>query len=92
MAKRRAEESGERPIVIAQVLVVGIRHARADVRRWFRAKIDGESRRPVDACERAERDALEHREDGGVQADAEREDADDGQRERRGSSRAQRIA
>src|SRR2546430_11106247 len=73
-----AGEFRERAIVIAEVLVVGIRHAQRTSRTRF-AEDDGEPGRSLNACDRAERDALEHREHGGVQADAEREDADHGE-------------
>lgn len=73
----RAHESRERAIVIADVLVVGIGHADDTSRARF-AEDDAESGLPVNPRERGEREALEHRDDRGVQADAEREDADHG--------------
>ena len=77
----RAEEPGKRPVVLAQLDVVGIRHAEGPPGAGL-AVDDVEAGRPVHASERGERDALEHGEDGGVHADAEREHADDGRRER----------
>lgn len=66
--------------MIAQVLVVGIRQAERTPRRRL-AEHDFEVARTVDARERRECDAFEHREDRGVQTDAEHEHADDGERE-----------
>ena len=87
-----AEELRERSIVIAEVLVVGI----GDAERTSGARFgedDGEAARLRHAGERAERHAFEHREDGGVQADAEREHADHGEREGRVlRERADRVA
>ena len=80
--ERRAEESRERLIVIAEVLVVGIRHAERTSRTRF-SEDGSESRRPVNASERAEPKALGHGEHRGVQADAEHQDADDGERKGR---------
>ena len=90
--RARAEESRERAIVIAKVLVVGIRQGDATSGAGF-AEDNGEPRRPVNAGDWAERDALEHREDGRVQTDAEREHADDGERKDRVlRERANRVA
>ena len=77
----RSHETRERAIVIAKVLVVGIGHRELTARRRF-AEDGYQSRRPLDACERRQRDCLEHREDRGVQTDAERENQDNGERER----------
>ena len=65
--------------MISEVLVVGIRHPKLTSGARFAAD-DGEAPRLLDAGERGQRHAFEHREDGGVQADAEREHRDDGER------------
>ena len=66
--------------MIAKILVIGIRQGDRTAGRRL-AEHGDELRRPLNAGERVERDAFEHREDGGVQTDAERQDGDDRQRE-----------
>ena len=78
--------------MIPEVLVIGVRDA--DVAAGARFAVDHPEMRGVaDAAERAERDAFQDREHRCIEADAEREDAHDGQREQRVlRKRAQRIA
>ena len=74
----RPDEPGERPIVVAEVLVVGVRqrHLAASARL---VEHDGQVRRPLDAGEGVESQALEQRERRSVQADADREHGGDGE-------------
>ena len=87
LASAEPKSPGERLDVVAQLHVVGIRQLEcapgAGLARGRRA-----AGPPRHAGERRQGDALEHREDGGVQADAERQHADHGERERRAASRA----
>ena len=76
----RAEELREPFIVIAKVPIIGVRQAERASRVRF-SEDNGEPSGTVDAGNRREREPLEQGEDGGVQAYAEREDADDGKRE-----------
>jgi hypothetical protein len=93
--ERGSHEPRERTIVIADVLIVGIRHAKMAPGTRF-AVDDMEPGRPVDARERGQREALDHREDGGVEPDAQRQDADNGEREGRvlgeGADRVPNVA
>ena len=93
--ERGSHEPRERAIVIADVLIVRIRHAKMAPGTRF-AVSDMEPGRPVDARERGQREALDHREDGGVQANAQRQHTDDGEREgrvlREGAERVPNVA
>ncbi len=88
----RAHEAVERAVVVAEILVVGIRDAERATRARF-TKHRYQPGRSRHAGERCERDALQHREHRGVEADAERQDGDDGEREGRIlRERANRVA
>ena len=74
----RPEEPCEGARLIAQVAIIEVRHRQIASGVGFRID-DAEPRRALDARERAERHALQHREDDRIHADAQRQDADDGQ-------------
>ncbi len=75
-----SEQAGERGVVVADVLVIGIRERDRAAGARLRED-DRHPRRAADACERVEGQALQHREHGRVQANPEREHGDDRARE-----------
>ena len=76
LEQARAHEVRKRGHVLTQVLIVGIRHAELATGVGL-GRHHHEPGRPIDAGQGRDGQALEHGEDGGVEADADREDRDD---------------